>query len=254
MPHSVLAYVGSLAAIAVAALAVSAAEITDGPGPVWWQLAVCVGLVFAATIAEFSSRLGSQRFQLVWTESAFAVALWLLPYTWAVVAFAAGVTIAAFPQRSETIKAVFNISMDTVAVAGIVLLLHLVHGPIDRDGLSDLFTVVVASLVFGFVTHFATTVVIGLSQRRSIAAVYRQTLVATILSTLGNIAATAIVLLVAQVDDRVLVVLPPLLLSLRQAYLARLRGREERESWQGLLEASGWWVVVAGVGYTVWLM
>jgi diguanylate cyclase (GGDEF)-like protein len=238
MPRSVLAYVGSLAVAAVAVLVVSTVQVTDVARPVWWQLAVCIGLVFAATIAEFSSRLGSQRFQLVWTESAFAVSLVLLPYPWVVVAFAAGVTIAAFPQRSEAIKAVFNISMDTVAVAGIVLLLHVLHGPIDTNGLSDLSTVVAASLVFGFVTHFATAVVIGLSQHRSIGLVYRQTLVATILSTLGNLAATAVVLLVAQIDLRVLVVLPPLLLSLRQAYLGRLRGREERESWQGLLDAT----------------
>ena len=54
----------------------------------------------------------------------------------------------------------------------------------------------------------------------------------------GNLAATTIVLLVARVDVRVLVVLPPLLLSLRQAYLGRLRSREERESWQGLLDAT----------------
>jgi diguanylate cyclase (GGDEF)-like protein len=238
MPRSVLAYVGSLVVAAVAALTVSVASIVHGAQPIWWQFAVCVGLTFAATIAVFSTRLGSQRFQLVWTESAFAVSLVLLPYSWVVVAFAVGVAIAAFPQRSEAIKAVFNISMDTVAVAGIVLFLHLVHGPIDTDGLSDLSTVVVASVVFGLVTHFATTVVIGLSQRRSIAVAYRQTLFATFPSTLGNLAATAVVLLVAQLDARVLVVLPPLLLSLRQAYVGRLRGREERESWQGLLEAT----------------
>src|SRR4051812_36836363 len=161
MPRSVLAYVGSLAAVAVAVLIVSAVRLEDVARPIWWQLAVCIGLVFAATVAEFSSRLGSQRFQLVWTEAAFAVSLVLLPYQWVVVAFAAGVTMAAFRQRGEAIKAVFNISMDTVAVAGIVVVLAVLHGPIDTKGLADLSTVVAASLVFGFVTHFATCVVIG---------------------------------------------------------------------------------------------
>ena len=238
MPRSALAFVGSLAVVAVAALAVSTVQLIGGPRPVWWQLAVCVGLVFATTIAEFSSRLGSHCFQLVWTESAFAVSLMLLPYPWVVVAFAAGVALAAIPQHSEAIKAVFNVSIDTVAVAGIVIALSVLHGPIDITRLSDLFAVVAASLVFGFVTAFATVVVIGLSQRRSIGAVYRQTLVAATFSTIVNLAATAVVLLVARIDVRVLVVLPPLLLSLRQAYLARLRGREERESWQGLLDAT----------------
>ena len=238
MPRSVLAFVGALALAAGTTLVVSTLRLPDTTIPVWWQLASCIGLVFAATIAEFSSRLGSQRFQLVWTESAFAVSLMLLPYSWVVVTFAAGVTLAAFVQRGETIKAVFNVSMDTAAVGGTVLLLAVLNGPIDSRHLADLTAVVAASLVFGFVTHAATSVVIGLSQHRSIAAVYRQTLVGILLSTIGNLAATAVVLLVARVDVRVLVVLPPLLLSLRQAYLGRLRGREERESWQGLLDAT----------------
>jgi diguanylate cyclase (GGDEF)-like protein len=238
MPRSVLAFVGSLAVVAVAALVVSTVQLVEAARPVWWQLAVCVGLVFATTIAEFSSRLGSQRFQLVWTESAFAVSLMLLPYPWVVVAFAAGVALAAIPQHTKPIKAVFNVSIDTVAVAGIVIVLSVLHGPIVVTRLSDLFAVVAASLVFGFVTAFATVVVIGLSQRRSIGMVYRQTLVATIFSTVVNLAATTVVLLVARIDVRVLIVLPPLLLSLRQAYLGRLRGREERESWQGLLDAT----------------
>ena len=238
MPRSVLAYVGSLGLVAGAALVASAVRLPVVATPIWWQLAVCVGLVFAATIAEFSVRLGSQHHQWVWTEAAFAVSLMLLPYAWVIVGFAAGVTLAAFVQRRDVIKSVFNVSMDTAAAAGAVALLAVLHGPIDSDGLSDLTAVVVASLVFGAGTHLATTVVIGLSQRRSIATVYRQTLVGTLFSLTGNLAATAIVLLVARIDVRVLVVLPPLLLSLRQAYLGRQRGREERESWQGLLEAT----------------
>jgi hypothetical protein len=43
MPRSVLAYVGSLAVAAVAALVVSIVWITGAPGPAWWHLAVCVG-------------------------------------------------------------------------------------------------------------------------------------------------------------------------------------------------------------------
>lgn len=238
MPRAVLAYVGTLAAGAGAILVACAVELPGTPVPVWWQLAVCVGLVFAAILAEFSSRLGSQRFQIVWTESAFAVSVFLLPYPWVVIGIAAGVTMAAIAQRGDTIKSVFNVSQDTVAAAGTVLLLAVVHGPIDSAGLGDLTAVVVASLVFGFSTHLATVIVIGLSQGRSWLTVYRQTLLPTILHNVGNLAVTALVLVIAQLDVRALVVLPPLLLSLRQAYLGRLRGREERESWQGLLDAT----------------
>ena len=238
LPRAVLAYVAVLAAVAIATLAWSGVLLTSTPVPVWWQLAVCVGLVFTAIIAEFSYRFGSQRFQIVWTESAFAVSVMLLPYPWVIVGFTAGVTIAAFLQRSDTIKSVFNVSMDTVAAAGTVALLATLHGPIDSLGMTDLLAVVAASLVFGLATHIATVLVVALSQNRSALEISRQTLLPTVVHNVGNLAATMLVLLAARVDVRVLVILPPLLLSLRQAYLGRQRGREERESWQGLLDAT----------------
>jgi diguanylate cyclase len=238
LPRPVLAYVGVLAFTAAATLVWSAIRLTETPLPVWWQLAACVGLVFAAIIAEFSSRFGSQRFQIVWTESAFAVSVMLLPYPWVIVGFATGVALAAVVQRGDIIKSVFNVSMDTVAAAGTVVLLSALHGPIDNSGLADLLAVIVASLVFGMATHVATVVVIALSQHRSVLDISRQTLLPTVLHNVGNLAATTLVLLVARADVRVLVVLPPLMLSLRQAYLGRQRGREERETWQGLLDAT----------------
>jgi diguanylate cyclase len=238
MPRSVLAYVGALALAALAAIVISLTRLPDVRLPVWWQLVVCVGFVFAAIVAEFSTRVGSEHYKLVWTESAFAVSLVLLPYPWVVLGFALGVLLAALAKRGEPIKAVFNVSMDTVTVALTVFVLFELHGPVNRDRLGDLVIVVVASLVYGLVTHLATAVVIGLSQQRSIGTVFRQTMVADLLSTIGNLAGTTVVLLIARVDVRVLVVLPPLLLSLRQTYLGRLRGREEREYWQGLLDAT----------------
>jgi diguanylate cyclase (GGDEF)-like protein len=238
MPRSVLAYIGGLALVAAAALVVTLTRLPDMPVPVWWQLAVCVGMVFAAIVAEFSTRVGSQRYQFLWTESAFAVSVVLLPYPWVVLAFALGVPLAAAAKRDAPIKAVFNVSMDTVTVALTVFVLAQLHGPIDPDRLVDLVAVVLASLVYGLVTHLATAVVIGLSQQRPVGTVFRQTVAADLLSTIGNLAGTAVVLLIARIDVRVLVVLPPLLLSLRQTYLGRLRGQEEREYWQGLLDAT----------------
>jgi diguanylate cyclase (GGDEF)-like protein len=155
-----------------------------------------------------------------------------------VVAFTAGVATATVVQRGNTVKSVFNISMDTVAAAGTVAVLSVLHGPIDGQRTGDLVVVVAASLAFGFTTHLATVTVIALSQGRSVLEIARETLLSTTLHNAGNLAATTIVLLVARIDVRVLVVLPPLLLSLRQAYEGQQRSREERATWQGLLDAT----------------
>jgi len=238
MPRPVLAYVWGMTAVAGATLIAWVVLLQGEAAPVWWQFAVCVGLVFAATLAEFSSRLGSQRFQIVWTESAFAVSLVLLPLDWVVPGLCLGVAMAAVVRRGHPIKSIFNVSMDTVAAGATVLVIAVSGAPVDAASLSSLLTIIAASMFFGFLTYAATAYVIALSQGRPVVSVYRQVLVPTVLHNVGNLAATTVVLTIARVDSRALIVLPLLLLSLRQTYLGRLRGREERESWQGLLEAT----------------
>jgi diguanylate cyclase len=238
LPRFVTAYVVSLSVAALLLFVASASAAVRSPVLVWWQLAVSVGLVLTATLAEFSIRLGSQRYQVVWTESALAVSLVLLPLAWVVPAFTAGVALAVASRRSWTIKTVFNLSMDTAAAAAAVGLLGLLHGPIEADSRQDLAWVVAAAILFGFLTYVATAVVLSLSQRSSLLSIFGHTLVPTLVSNAGNLAATTVVLVVARIDARVLVVLPVLLLSLRQVYLGRVRAGEERESWQGLLEAT----------------
>jgi diguanylate cyclase len=238
LPRSVVVYVVCLSLAAVVLFAGSAAALVGTPLPVWWQLAVSVGLVLTATLAEFSIRLGSQRYQVVWTESALAVSLVLLPLAWVVPAFTAGVALAVASRRSWTIKTAFNLSMDTAAAAVAVGLLGMLNGPIDADSRQDLVWVISAAILFGFLTYVATAVVLALSERGSLLSIFGHTLVPTLVSNAGNLAATTVVLMVARIDSRVLVVLPALLLSLRQVYLGRVRAGEERESWQGLLEAT----------------
>ena len=238
MPRPVVGYVSGIAVLAAATVLTSVLAATGTASPVWWHVAVSAGLVATATLAEFSIRLGNQHYQVVWTESAVAVALVLVPAAWVAPTVAVGAALALVPQRGQPIKAVFNVSMDTVAAGVVVGLLAAWIGPVDPRSVRDLAVVVTVAVLFGQLTHLATTVAIGLSQRRPVLTIYRQTLGPTLMSHIGNLAVTTLVLAVARVDARVLVVLPPLLFCLRQAYEGRLRGREERESWQGLLEAT----------------
>ena len=239
LPRAVLAYVLSLAVVAALLFAASAGALVRHPIPVWWQLAVSVGLVLAATLAEFSIRLGSQRYQVVWTESALAVSLVLLPLPWVVPAFTAGVALAVATQRDWTIKTVFNLSMDTAAAAVSVGLLGILHGPVNPDSPRDLVWVVGAAILFGFLTYVATAVVLALSQRTGLLSIFGHTLVPTLVSNAGNLAATTVVLVVvADRRPRARSCCRAAAAALRQVYLGRVRAREERESWQGLLDAT----------------
>ncbi len=236
--RSLLVVISAFVVAAVVSLTASAVAAAGQPAPVWWELTVSTALVAAATLTLFRIRLGSQRYGVVWTESAVAVAIVLLPAAWVVPSVAVGTTIAFLSMRSETIKVIFNVSMDTALAGAAVLLLAASIGPVDPQSSRDLGVVIVVAVLVGHLTHLATATVIALSQRRSAAAYYRLTVPTALVSSGGNLAATMIVLAVAKVDPRVLAALPLLLLSLRQTYLGHVRSREERESWQGLLEAT----------------
>ncbi len=237
LPRSLVLVVRFLGLAAVACLLLSGVFAVLGPWPIWWHFALAAGLFAAGSLAAFSTRVGSQRVLFVWTDSAVVVALVLLPPAWVVLAVAIGAVVGV--RSRDRIKTIYNVAMDTVAaalVAGFVALV--VHGPIDVESLNEILIAVLAAWLYGSVTTLGTAVAVGLSQQRSIAHVYRSSLGTDLIGQAGNLAATVAVLLLMRFDPRMLVVLLPLLLCLRQAYLGRLRSREERESWQGLMIAT----------------
>jgi diguanylate cyclase (GGDEF)-like protein len=238
MPLPVVAYVQVLAAIAAVPLVVCLVSAVRSPSPTWWKVAVALGSFAAVSLGELDIRFGSQRFLMVWSESALAIGLLLLSPAWAVLAVSAGSALAAVMQRRTRIKTLFNVSLDTAAAALAVLVVSQWVGPVDVSSLGDLGVVVLAAALFGLVTYLATTVVVALSQERPLLSVFRRSLAPSLLSNVSNLAVTWFVLAIALVDQRVLLLLPVLLLSLRQVYMGRVRAREERESWQGLLEAT----------------
>lgn len=239
MPRAVVGYVATLATVAGAAfLLCLTTAIRDGLPP-WWHLIVAVGSFAAVGLAELDIRFGSQRVMMLWSESALVIALLLLPAAWVVPATLAGSLLAAVVQRKRAlIKTVFNVSQDTAAAALAVAIVTRVSGQVDLSSFADIGVVVLAAAVFGLTTFVATSVVVALSQQRNLRDIMLQSLTPSLVSNASNLAVTSAVLSMALVDVRVLLLLPPLLLALRLAYLGRVRGREERESWQGLVEAT----------------
>jgi diguanylate cyclase (GGDEF)-like protein len=239
LPLPVVRLVLGMSIAALACLAMSSVFAARGPAPVWWQFGLTVGLFATGSVAVFTVRVGSQHIDVVWTEAALAVGLTLLPLGWMLPAVALGAVLAFGFRPSQPVKAVFNVAMDVVTAALAVLLVGALRNPhADPKSARELAVVVLAAAVSGHMTDIATTVAVGLSQQRSIVMLYRSQLAMHLTSLVGNLAGTVFVLALVRYDPKVLVVLPALLLCLRQAYLGRQRGREERDSWQGLLEAT----------------
>ena len=229
----------ALAAAAVIALVVGVWAAVEGPPPVWWRFVACAALFVLAGLASFSMRFGSHKVLFWWSEVAVVVSLMMLPLGWVVLATAFGAAAKALRRRHQPLKAVFNAALDIAAVGFVVALLSLSGwAPLQVTEIGDLVAVIAAALIYSQLTEVCTALVIGLSQGRSPLAIYRAGLTINLVSQAGNMAAAGLAVVLVRVDPRVMLVLPPLLFCLQQAYEARLRGRDERESWQGLLDAT----------------
>ena len=239
MPRPVVAFVVTVTLLACAGLAGSLTRMSVTMPELWWQFALCVGLLITASVPWLSARIGSQRMEFYWTDAAVAVTLTLLPLPWVVPTVAVGASVALVRQRHQPIKALFNTASPvlgaTLSVGVLAALLG--TGRVDAS-LRDVAAVMLGALVFGTWTDVAAAAVIGLAQRRSVLTVYRAGLSTNLLGAAGNLVATAAVLAMVRIDPRVLLVVPALLIVLHQAYVGRMRSKEERESWQGLLEAT----------------
>ncbi len=239
MPRSLYVVVTTVAVVAVIAAAVSLWFAVSGPAPIWWQFAACAVLFGMVSFAWLSMRVGSQLYLVGWTEAAVVVGLALLPPAWVVPAIALGCIPKFIRHRHQPIKGIYNASMDTVAAAAVVLTVGLLSGlPLDISQPGDIAALVLGAVVYSQLTEIGTAVVVGLSQQRSPFSVYRNSFGIRLVSQICNVAAALLAVVLVRVDPRVMLVLPPLLFCLQQAYEARLRSREERESWQGLLEAT----------------
>ena len=229
----------ALAAAAVIALVVGVWAAVEGPPPVWWRFVACAALFVLAGLASFSMRFGSHKVLFWWSEVAVVVSLMMLPLGWVVLATTFGAAAKALRRLHQPLKAVFNAALDIAAVGFVVALLSLSgRAPLQVTEIGDLVAVIAAALIYSQLTEVCTALVIGLSQGRSPLAIYRAGLTINLVSQAGNMAAAGLAVVLVRVDPRVMLVLPPLLFCLQQAYEARLRGRDERESWQGLLDAT----------------
>jgi diguanylate cyclase (GGDEF)-like protein len=239
LPRSLYAVVAAVTVAAVVSVAVSLWLAVRGPAPIWWQFAACAVLFGMVSFAWMAMRVGSQLVLIGWTEAAVLVGLALLPPAWVVPAIALGCASKFIRHRAQPIKAVFNASMDTFVSAVVVLIVAALSGlPPDLGRPGDVAALVLGAVAFSQLTEFGAAVAVGLSQRRSPYRVFLSGLGIKLISQAGNVTAALLAVVLVRVDPRVLLVLPPLLFCLQQAYEARLRGGEERESWQGLLEAT----------------
>jgi diguanylate cyclase (GGDEF)-like protein len=202
--------------------------------------AICLG-----QLAPLRLRVGANSIQMAWGEAAIIVACVWLPAAFVPAAVLVGVTIAhvarsIFMTRRSAIDVIFNIAQLTVAGCLATAAVTAINPSYDVR--LDVHTIV--ALCTGAAAWFATSgylvavrLVVG-GKAEKVGATFRAMVGSRLIMLVGNMALGLLIVWAQYTNGWFLLFLPPLVWLLHQFYGHRLRGDDERKTWQEFAEAT----------------
>ncbi|SCG60266.1 putative bifunctional diguanylate cyclase/phosphodiesterase [Micromonospora coxensis] len=189
---------------------------------------ITVGTLFKARI-----RIRSTTHSISWNETALVIAVAIAPTPWVILCTAIGVALASL--QLPPIKLAFGVGKNVLmaAVAGVVFSAvgwdRLPAQPWDM--IPPLAVVYLVAVVMDEVLAIP---VIALASGNRISHQFRSNLDLRVAGYAVRFVVVVCTLLVLRADPRLLLAMPPLVLSLHLGYSTRIRTRTEQQAWQRL--------------------
>ncbi|MFB9234598.1 putative bifunctional diguanylate cyclase/phosphodiesterase [Plantactinospora siamensis] len=219
--------------LAVAVQSVVRDEISAHDGQ---TAAILTFLVILGMTTAIRIRIRSTTQAIQWCDVAIIIGLAVAPPATVVVCTAVGVTTAYLIRRRAFIKSAFNVAKETVLAGAAWLLLHTLgwNAQSARTLREVLLPLLVAYCLLVVLDELVMLPVIALDTGTPLLDLLRANLGLRLVSAAARLLLIIVTLLIFRLDPRLLLVIPPLVLSLHLAYAGRLRSREERQAWQRL--------------------
>ncbi|MEW1584183.1 bifunctional diguanylate cyclase/phosphodiesterase [Micromonospora vinacea] len=225
-----LVVAATIVALASLRLTFPAAE---APTPDGATLVTLTAMIALGAFVKTRVRVRSTVHLISWSEAAIVIAAAIAPVPWVVLCTCIGITIASV--RLPPIKLAFGVGKNILVAAGAGIAFALLgwtwpamHAPQLVGILS------VAYLLAAFLDEVLAIPVIALASGTKISTHFRSNLDLRLAGYAVRFVVAALTLLTLQMDPRLLLAVPPLVLSLHLAYSARIRGRTEQQAWQRL--------------------
>jgi diguanylate cyclase (GGDEF)-like protein len=234
-------------AVAASAVFVLAAAVWQSlPG--WqldWQSALLVLFVAVVVYAEIWYRVKSTRQSIAPTSVAVLACVVYAPPAAAVVYVAIGALIGkSLFKRSIPIKAIFNVSKETLAAAAaaaaayVVGFVPLAVDSTGRNPLADIVAICAAAGAYQVVDEMLSAPVLSLASGTSLRQILLTNLDVRLVVKLGGLAASVALYFVLLQSELLLLGMPILVYGLHLASAVRIHTRTERETWQRLARAT----------------
>ncbi|HZM74677.1 MAG TPA: EAL domain-containing protein [Candidatus Limnocylindrales bacterium] len=231
--------VGLVVILAMLVLTIAAAMLrpNDFNGSNVLAAVVLTLICVIAAMINVTVRLRSTTFGFGWTDVAALVTIVVLPLHFAILVVCVGSLIHMLAQRRPLMRVLFAAGKITLATSAAALVLSMLH----RQPIYKPLTVLpyaAAFLVFLITDEAISLPVIARATRSSVKELFTQNLDIRWGFNIIRFFVGALVIVVWQQKQELLIAVPAIVLSLHLTHQGRLRARSERQAWQKLAEAT----------------
>jgi diguanylate cyclase (GGDEF)-like protein len=181
---------------------------------------------------------------VTWTDTAVLLAAAVLPLPWLVVSMAATITLAKLIQRRPAIKVLFAVGKETLVAtaAGLIISTSETVRTMTTTGQLDQFpaidTLAAAAVAMMVLDHILSVPVMAISMGAPVLRMFRESFNRQLALAFVRFGVALVALWLFYFDSRLLIAIPPLVLSLHFMHMNRLREQAEREAWHRLARAT----------------
>ncbi|WP_372434139.1 putative bifunctional diguanylate cyclase/phosphodiesterase [Micromonospora luteifusca] len=220
--------------VAVTAAIATTRNVPDSAGDVS-TISALVLMIALGAVVKTRLRIRSTTFSFAWVETAIVLGLALAPPPWVILSTGLGIACVSLVNRLTAIKAAFAIAKHTLVAGGATLVIMLLGPRWPPDDLwNHLILLGTVYLVAAVLDDLLAVPVIALASGTRIVRQFRTHFDLRLAGFAVRFVVAALTLIILQADQRLLLAVPPLVLSLHLAYSARIRGRTEQQAWQRL--------------------
>jgi len=233
-----VALVGLIVVLASAVTAAAVSFLVRQPPTAVRDIATLITLIFMITvggIVKTSVRIRSTTHSIAWVETAIVIGVAIAPSSWVILSTGVGVAAASAILRLPAIKTAFGIGKNVLIAGGTVVIARFLDWPSASPSVGSLIGVLgIVYLVAALLDDILAIPVIALASGTPISRQFRSDLDLRVAGFGVRFVVAACTLLILRADPRLLLAVPPLVLSLHLAYSTRIRSRTEQQAWQRL--------------------
>ncbi|ASW58104.1 bifunctional diguanylate cyclase/phosphodiesterase [Plantactinospora sp. KBS50] len=230
--------VGLVVVLATVVLAVALHAATNPfvSAHTWQTTAILTLLVIFGMTTAIRIRIRSTTQAIQWCDVAIIIGMAVAPPPTVVICTAVGVTIAYLFRRRAFIKSVFNVAKETVLAGAAWMLLHTLGWTAQsaRTLPETLVPLIVAYCLLVVLDELVMLPVIALDTGTRVRQLFLADPGLRLFSAAARLLLIVGTVLILELDNGLLLAIPPVVVSLHLAYAGRLRSREERQAWQRL--------------------